>query len=293
MYDPSGRYNLSAALRGIMNMKKCGIYIHIPFCSKKCPYCDFYSRSGTDKLYDEYTAAMLRSLGSSPYRGEYAAATLYFGGGTPGLVGAERLALMIEEVKQDFGLDTENSEITVELDPADESIDLDLLKRVGVNRISIGLQSSDDRELKLLGRRHNAEQAERFIERVKASGFENYSLDLMLAIPGQTAESLERSVRFCAESGASHISSYILKIEPNTVFYKKRDELELPGDDEAADMYEYLCRLMSEYGYKHYEISNFCKEGFEGKHNLIYWHDEEYLGFGPSAHSFADGSRFY
>ena len=115
----------------------------------------------------------------------------------------------------------------------------------------------------------------------------------MIALPGQTKSSLERSVEFCAEQGAKHISAYILKIEPQTVFYKNREKLNLPDDDEAAELYEILCELMKQYGYKHYEISNFCKSVYESRHNLKYWHDEEYIGIGPSAHSFIDGKRFY
>ena len=274
-------------------MKKTGIYIHIPFCEKKCPYCDFYSRSGTDKLYNEYTEAMLGMIGSCAYRKEYIADSLYFGGGTPGLLGAERLISLVGAVKGSFGLDTDNSEVTAEINPSKQDIDLELLRKGGVNRISIGVQSADDSELTFLGRQHSSSDAAEFIRLAKKAGFENISLDLMIALPGQTKESLSRSVDFCVRNGAKHISAYILKIEPGTVFYRKRDSLSLPDDDEAAELYFHLCRLMKEYGFEHYEISNFCRSGFEGRHNLKYWHDEEYLGFGPSAHSFMEGRRFF
>lgn len=274
-------------------MKKTGIYVHIPFCEKKCPYCDFYSRSGTDKLYNEYTSALLSRISSSPYRNEYTANSLYFGGGTPGLLGAERLTALVSEVRSSFGLDTDSSEVTAEINPSKNELDLEQLRKGGVNRISIGVQSADDGELDFLGRQHNSAQAARCISRARDAGFDNISLDLMIALPGQTKESLSRSVEFCVRNGAKHISAYILKIEPGTVFYRKRDSLCLPDDDEAAELYFHLCSLMKEYGFEHYEISNFCKSGYEGRHNLKYWHDEEYIGFGPSAHSFINGRRFF
>lgn len=274
-------------------MNNTGIYVHIPFCAKKCPYCDFYSKAGTERDYDEYTDMLCKKITESTYRSECTADTLYFGGGTPSIIGAGRLAKIISSAKSSFGLDAPETEITVEVNPAKEDIDFALLQNSGCNRISIGLQSANDNELQILGRLHDCSQAELCISRAQSAGFENISLDLMIALPNQTKESLHRSVDFCAKHNAKHISAYILKIEEGTVFYKNRHTLSLPDDDEAADMYEYLCELMREYGYEHYEISNFCKSGYESRHNLKYWHDEEYIGFGPSAHSFFGGKRFY
>ena len=274
-------------------MKNTGIYIHIPFCKRKCPYCDFFSKKGSPALYDEYTDRMCEKIVTSPYRGKIIADTLYFGGGTPGLIGAERIARLIGAVRQSFCIDTDNAEVTVELNPGGEEMDFALLKSAGVNRISFGLQSAVDDELKVLGRRHSRDDVIRCTDYARKAGFENISLDLMIAVPGQTLESLHESVRFCIDQGAEHISAYILKIEEGTLFYRRKDSLSLPDDDETAGMYEYLCKLMKENGYQHYEISNFCKSGHEGRHNLKYWHDEEYLGFGPAAHSFIDGRRFY
>lgn len=274
-------------------MKKAGIYVHIPFCEKKCPYCDFYSRSGTVNLYQEYTDMLCSKIAKSDYSNDYTADTLYFGGGTPSLIGAERIAQITDTVCRIFRLDKDSSEITVEVNPSKEDVDFKKLRKSGVNRISIGLQSSDDKELKILGRLHDSKQAAECITKAQNAGFKNISLDLMLAIPEQTKESLKRSVEFCVSTGAVHISAYILKIEPNTVFYKKRNSLSLPDDDTAAEYYEYLCELMKLYGFEHYEISNFCKRGYESRHNLKYWHDEEYIGFGASAHSFVGGKRFY
>lgn len=274
-------------------MKKIGIYIHIPFCEKKCPYCDFYSRKGNEQLYDEYTVNLCEKIMFSTYSGKVIADSLYFGGGTPGLLGADRIGRIIDAVRHSFSIDTDNSEVTVELNPGGRDIDFPYLRVVGVNRISLGMQSAVSEELKTLGRHHSTEDVINCIKKARKAGFENISLDLMIAVPGQTPESLKESVLFCIGQGVTHLSAYILKIEPNTLFYRKKGSLDLPNDDETAEMYEYLCSLMKENGYEHYEISNFCKSGFEGKHNLKYWHDEEYIGFGASAHSFIDGRRFY
>ncbi|MBR2176914.1 MAG: radical SAM family heme chaperone HemW [Clostridia bacterium] len=272
-------------------MKKTGVYIHIPFCAKKCPYCDFYSRTGNEQMYDDYTDEILKKIAFWSEKLHCSADTLYFGGGTPSLIGAERLNRMAAAVREVFGNHLE--EITAEVNPAGRGFDFSALRKSGFNRISVGLQSANDDELSFLGRLHTSAQAADCIHLARAAGFDNISLDLMIALPGQTKDSLRRSVEFCVRHDAKHISAYILKIEPGTVFYKNKDRLNLPDDDEAADRYEYLCGLMREYGYEHYEISNFCKSGYESRHNLKYWHDEEYIGIGPSAHSFIDGRRFY
>ncbi len=274
-------------------MDERGIYVHIPFCRKKCPYCDFFSRSGGEGDYDRYTDKICKQIKAFSEKEKVIADTLYFGGGTPTAIGAQRINKIISAAEYAFGLVSPNTEITVEVNPGKEDIDFDLLFSAGCSRISIGLQSANDRELQFLGRTHNTADAERCIKSAANAGFDNISLDLMIALPEQTNENLRRSVDFCANHGAKHISAYILKIEEGTVFYKNKDSLNLPDDERTADMYEYLCSLMKEYGYEHYEISNFCRTGYESKHNLKYWHDEEYLGFGASAHSFYRGKRFY
>jgi len=273
-------------------MKGIGVYIHIPFCRRKCPYCDFYSVGYSDEKADRYTekvCSAVRYFSESIGRN---ADTLYFGGGTPGIIGAERLCRMVGEVRENFGF-SENVEITVEVNPEKEDIDFEKMRKNGINRISIGLQSADDRELKILGRLHNVRQAEQCIERAKNAGFENISLDLMTATPLQTMESLERSIEFCAEKEVQHISAYILKIEQGTPYYPMREKLGICGEEEQAEMYLLTVEKLKEYGYGQYEISNFCRRGFESRHNLKYWHDEEYIGIGASAHSFVNGERFY
>lgn len=280
-----------------MKTEATGIYIHIPFCAGKCPYCDFYSGLPDKREILRYTDKLAERIEKKAESLDadgllQKADTLYFGGGTPSLLGAENLSRLISTVRKSFGL-TDSPEITVEVNPCCRSFDFEMLKNGGANRISIGLQSADDSELRILGRRHSLADAEKCIIRARQAGFDNISLDLMIATPGQTHESLKRSVSFCTKAGAEHISAYILKLEPGTEFYRIQDSLLLPDEDKTAELYELMCQLLHEAGYEHYEISNFCRSGHEGRHNLRYWLDEEYLGFGPSAHSFFGGRRYY
>ena len=269
-----------------------GLYIHVPFCGKKCPYCDFYSLPAEESRMDAYTACILKKLESEAARVGRAADTLYFGGGTPGLLGAARLCVLVKAAKAGFGLS--GAEITAEVNPAqNQEAFFEGISRGGVNRVSIGLQSADAGELARLGRRHTPEQARDAVRAAQEAGIRNLSLDLMLGIPGQTRESLRRSVAFCAESGVQHVSAYLLKVEPGTSFYKRRAELDLPGEEETAALYFLACEELEQYGFAQYEISNFAKPGFQSRHNLKYWRDEEYLGLGPAAHSFLNGKRFY
>ncbi len=272
-------------------MKKAGVYIHVPFCSSKCPYCDFYSVKSNSGEIEKYISNVIKKI---EYWGKKLcrkADTLYFGGGTPSYIGAERLSLIADCVRDFFEL--ENAEITAEINPSKADFDFEFLRKNGFNRISIGLQSANDNELKLLGRLHNVSDVTRTIAQAKNSGFDNISLDLMIATLGQTKESLERSIEFCAKHDVQHISAYILKIEENTPFSHHRDILNFPDDDAQAELYLFACEKIKEYGYNQYEISNFSKKGFESRHNLKYWNDEEYIGIGPAAHSFIDGKRFY
>ena len=274
-------------------MNTIGIYIHIPFCDGKCYYCSFFSRCANETEYDRYTEKLIERIKESGVKYPRLVDTIYFGGGTPSVLGADRLCMILDVVKASFSV-AEDAEITVEANPASAGmIDFAKLREVGFNRLSIGLQSSHDTELKALGRRHSADDAKETVLSAQRAGFDNISLDLMLAIPYQTDQSLADSVRFCADLGIQHISAYILKIEEGTVFYQKRESLPLFDDDRQAQLYELAVSTLAECGYRQYEISNFCQNGYESRHNLRYWHDEEYLGLGPSAHSFIDGKRFY
>ena len=269
-----------------------GLYIHVPFCDGKCPYCDFFSMRGSEPTMDEYTDCMIRKLNSSAEHIGRAADTLYFGGGTPNLLGGKRIARIVEAARRGFGL--EDAEITVEANPGGDHSDFFReIAAAGANRVSLGLQSANEDELRLLGRRHSADDAARAVEAAQNAGIENVSLDLMLAVQGQTQESLARSAAFCAKLGAKHVSAYLLKIELHTLYWKNKAELRLPGEDAAADLYLSACRELERLGYRQYEISNFARPGFESRHNLKYWHCEDYLGLGPSAHSFLNGKRFH
>lgn len=279
------RNNPSARDRG------CGIYIHVPFCDGKCPYCDFYSIRASEERMDEYTNSIIELLNSNPEQ-IATANTLYFGGGTPSLLGAERLSRITEAAQRQYGL--ENAEITAEANP--EGVDADFFRGIraaGINRLSFGLQSADDGELRQLGRRHSVAQAAKAVENAQKAGFQNITLDLMLAIEGQTEQSLRRSVAFCADLGVRHVSAYLLKLEPGTAYYKNRAELTLPDEDAAANLYLLACDELERRGLKQYEISNFAEPGFESWHNLKYWRCEEYWGLGPAAHSFLNGKRFH
>ncbi len=268
-----------------------GLYLHIPFCRRKCPYCDFFSRVGSQEKMDEYTDLLAERIKQYSRIYPRRVDTVYFGGGTPSLIGDERLCRILDTVKASF--DCKGAEVTLEVNPEKKDIDFRRLREAGFDRVSIGLQSANDDELKILGRLHSVKDAEECIASARRGGFDNISLDLMIATPGQTRESIKRSVEFCAEQGASHVSAYILKIEPGTAYYKNRESLDLPDDDGQAELYIYAAELLEKQGYRQYEISNFAREGRESRHNLKYWHDEEYLGLGPGAHSFMEGRRFY
>ena len=270
-------------------MNPIGLYIHIPFCNGKCPYCDFYSVTPDSETVNAYVSKVCEKITAE--NGMYD--TVYFGGGTPSLIGSENIAKILKCVNR-----TADCEVTLECNPSDtgaenSSFDFELVAQSGVNRISMGLQSANDAERKALGRRGGCDDVERAINRAKKAGIENISLDLMLGVPNQTAESLKKSIEFCKNSGAKHVSAYILKIEEGTPFHKIKNSLILPDEDETCDLYLLAVSELDKAGFSQYEISNFSVEGYESRHNLKYWRCEEYLGIGAAAHSFAHGRRFY
>ncbi len=270
-----------------------GLYIHIPFCASKCGYCDFYSFVPKENEKDGYLKAVLSALNKWGKTNIGAFDTIYFGGGTPSFFGGQRLSAILAAARDCFKIDAD-SEITVECNPssADERL-MYTLKEAGVNRISMGVQSAISEERYLLGRKADCNQVVRAIEKAKKSGITNISLDLMLGIPSQTMSSLENSLAFIAESGVKHVSAYMLKIEQGTPLFKRQKELSFPDEDEVCEMYLHTVKTLENSGIMQYEISNFAVPGYESRHNLKYWKDEEYLGIGPSAHSFIDGKRFY
>ena len=269
-----------------------GLYLHIPFCNSKCAYCDFYSVFKNDTLLDDYTKALLREIKQWGGKINRPIDTIYLGGGTPSLL-CHRLPDVINAVKSAFTV-LNNAEITLEMNPTGENSEiLEFAKKAGINRLSLGAQSGDNRELQILGRKHTAEDTVNAVSLARKMGFENISLDIMLGLPGSTEASLQKNLDFIKKLDPDHISAYILKIEPHTAFYKKAEELNLPDDDQTAEQYLQMCSYFENCGYEHYEISNFSKNGKKSRHNLKYWQLSDYLGIGPAAHSCLEGKRFY
>ena len=275
--------------------KKLGIYVHIPFCKSKCEYCDFYSiGGGRDKrLTDDYLQTLADHIKETgALAPDYRVDTVYFGGGTPSFFGAENLEKILDEIHRHFRL-TSDAEITAEANP--DSVTLSGLRRMlraGFNRLSIGVQSDDDEMLKKLGRPHNFQQAKQAMELARKAGFANISLDLMYGLPNQTVSQWKETVLNIISLRPEHISCYGLKVEENTPLWSYKDCANLPSDDAQAQMYLEAVKILEEYGYEQYEISNFAKKGFHSRHNMKYWTGEEYLGFGPNAASDFGGRRF-
>ena len=241
---------------------------------------------------DRYLSALIEDIRETAADVAEAVDTVYFGGGTPSVFGAERIVKVLDAIRESYKL-TE-PEITVECNPSTTGgVFYETLFKAGVNRISLGMQSAVDKERKNLGRAADREQVAKSILEARQAGINNISLDMMVGIPHQTTDSLDESIEFIAEQNVEHISAYMLKIEEGTRFYDIRNKLVLPDEDEVCDMYLHFSRQMKSLGYEHYEISNFAKPGKRARHNTKYWRDEEYLGFGPSAYSFYKGVRYH
>ncbi len=269
-----------------------GIYIHIPFCLRKCPYCAFYSIGYSESLKNDYVRALIRNI--RRYRDMWLPCdTVYFGGGTPSLLAPGDINEIMQAVRESFNL-SPSSEITMEANPSSvTSESLSGYYRAGVNRLSFGVQSLNDNELRALGRLHDAKTALNAIDMARNAGFKNISCDLMIGTPYQTTESLLSSCWQLASIGIPHISCYMLKIEDGTPYDCAEIRNSVADDDTVCDMYLALCDELRTLGYERYEISNFAKSGLRSRHNMKYWTGEDYLGFGSSAHSFFQGKRFY
>ena len=268
-----------------------GLYVHAPFCKEKCRYCDFYSFSADGAQIDSYVLRVKEEIMRWGVRVVRPIDTLYLGGGTPTLLGGKNIKEIINAADNAFGI-KEGAEITLECNPGDDlSQTLFEAYNAGVNRLSIGVQSGCDETLKILGRRHTAADAQKTVAKAREIGFKNISLDLMLGLPGGCEQTVRESIDFVTDLNPEHISIYMLKLEKGTPFYNNPPAL--PSEDEVAAEYLFACRYLKEKGYSQYEISNFCKEGFHSRHNKNYWLCGEYLGIGPSAHSFLNGKRFY
>ena len=264
-----------------------GLYIHIPFCKAKCAYCDFYSLAHSEEKMDAYTAALLRHLEEvAPRAAGMQVDTVYFGGGTPSYLGASRLARLLQAVQRRYNV-VRDAEITLEANPdsAGDWKALRTLRRAGFNRLSLGLQSTDDALLRRIGRIHTYEQVQQAVTAARRAKLTNLSLDLIYGLPGQTMEDWQRTLADAVALAPEHVSCYGLKLEEGTPLWQQRQQLTLPDDDAQADMYLYAVAALEEMGYAQYEISNFARPGRESRHNLKYWRMQEYAGFGPGAHS--------
>jgi oxygen-independent coproporphyrinogen-3 oxidase len=271
-----------------------GLYIHIPFCRQKCAYCDFYSLPHREDQMDAYTDALARHLEEiAPRATAHRVDTVYFGGGTPSYLGEKRLIGLLKLIKKRYPL-SKDAEITLEANPdsAGDWKTLSRLRRAGINRISLGMQSSDDGLLKEIGRIHTFAQVQTAVEAVRRAKIENLSLDLMYGLPGQTMAQWQQTLRDAVALAPEHLSCYALTLEEGTPLYDRRESANLPDDDTQAKLYLWAVDYLGEQGYAQYEISNFAKPGRASRHNLKYWTLGEYAGFGPGAHSDFGNVRF-
>lgn len=274
---------------GLMK-RELGIYVHVPFCVRKCEYCDFLSVVGNDGVKREYVEGLLEEIENVELRGEYEVVSVFFGGGTPSVLDWEWIGKVLERLGERFVFG-DGVEVSIECNPGTVDYRKFLgYREVGINRVSLGLQSVDDGELRVLGRVHTFAEFLECYEGAQEAGFGNINVDLMSGLPGQSLESWEKSLKTVAKLSAPHISAYSLIVEEGTPFGEM--ELDLPDEDVERGMYELTHDFLMEEGYGQYEISNYAKEGFECRHNVGYWRRREYLGIGIGAASLIDGVRY-
>lgn len=273
-----------------------GIYIHIPFCKQKCLYCDFISSYGCDEDMKLYKDALINEIESTDIA--ETVDSVFFGGGTPSIFATEYIEEIMHLLVDKYRINLKKAEITIEANPGTITYDkLFRYKKAGINRLSIGLQSANDKELKILGRIHNYEMFLKSYEAARKAGFDNINIDLMSAIPTQTFESYTETLSKIILLNPEHISAYSLIVEEGTPFYEKYSEdkefyKELPDEETDRKMYHYTKELLSKYDYKRYEISNYAKKGFECRHNIKYWSRDDYYGFGTAAASLVNNTRY-
>ncbi|HGA2647491.1 TPA: radical SAM family heme chaperone HemW [Streptococcus agalactiae] len=266
-------------------------YVHIPFCTQICYYCDFSKVFIKNQPVDAYLQALIREFRSYDIT---ELRTLYIGGGTPTSISAVQLDYLLTELIRDLNLNT-LEEFTIEANPGDLTVDkIEVLQKSAVNRVSLGVQTFNDKHLKRIGRSHNEAQIYSTIDALKTAGFQNISIDLIYALPGQTMDDVRNNVAKALSLNIPHLSLYSLILEHHTVFMNKmrRGKLHLPTEDLEAEMFEYIISEMERNGFEHYEISNFTKLGFESRHNLMYWENVEYYGVGAGASGYLDGIRY-
>ena len=267
-----------------------GIYIHVPFCGRKCPYCGFYSESYRPDTAERYVQAVCRNAAAPEYEG-ITADTVYFGGGTPSLLTGEQLSRIMSALRS--AVELSDPEVTLEANPVTLTPrKLEELRAAGINRLSVGVQSADDEQLGYMGRLHDFRRAEKAVRDAAAAGFDNISCDLILGVKGQDAASLDRTVDKLLSLPICHLSAYMLQIESGTPFDCDAVRSETADDDLMCDLYLRLCERMSSAGFEHYEISSWARPGRRSRHNMKYWTLEPYIGIGPGAHSDFGGVRY-
>ena len=280
-----------------MQEKELGIYIHIPFCKQKCYYCDFVSFSNKEGYIEKYVETVKREIDSYDLS-NYNITTIYIGGGTPSRIPSEKIQEILEIIKQEISANQtkwEDIEITIELNPG--TVDEEKIKKykeIGINRLSIGLQSTNNKLLKEIGRIHTFEDFKNTYNLVKKVGFENINVDLMIGLPNQTISDVKDSLNEIIKFNPTHVSVYSLIVEENTKMEQliNNKELQLPDEELERQMYWYVKNTLELNGYNHYEISNFAKKGKESKHNLNCWEQKEYIGFGIAAYSYLNSVRY-
>lgn len=274
-----------------MEAVNAGLYIHVPFCSKKCPYCHFYKQLWNKEAETDYVESLVCEIKAYHDRfGKLQVPTIFFGGGTPNVLRTASLELIYKVLDQYFDL-SNCQEQTMEINPGLSSVNkLKDIKALGINRISVGTQSFNDAELKFLGRQHTAEQNKRCVDSIYDAGFKNFSLDIIYGLPNSTVDDLESTIQTTLSLKPNHISTYALSIEPDTPF--KRRGIQAADDDVELQQYELIQNAAKNAGYIHYEISNFTKAKHQCQHNLRYWDCEAVIGLGPGAHSFFQNARY-
>mgnify|MGYP002740995813 CR=1 FL=1 len=274
-----------------MQTKPTSAYVHIPFCTQICYYCDFSKVFIKNQPVDDYLSALIREwelLNIKELR------TLYIGGGTPTAISAEQLDYLLSNLQKNLDL-SKLEEFTIEANPGDLTVDkIEVLKKSAVNRVSLGVQTFDDKHLRQIGRSHNQAQIYESIDSLKSAGFHNISIDLIYALPGQTMDQVKENMAKAISLDIPHMSLYSLILENHTVFMNRmrRGKLPLPKEELEAEMFEYIIAELERAGFEHYEISNFSKPGFESRHNLMYWDNAEYYGIGAGASGYVNGVRY-
>ncbi|NLK69721.1 MAG: radical SAM family heme chaperone HemW [Clostridiaceae bacterium] len=279
----------------LKNDTALGIYVHIPFCIRKCNYCDFPSYSNMDNIFSQYTNALCKEIEfvSEKYKNGLVD-TIFFGGGTPSVLSAKDISKICNTIQKKFRI-SNNAEISIEVNPGTITKEkLETYRALNINRISIGVQSANDRILNFMGRIHTRQMIEQSLELIKECGFKNINADIIFGVPNQTMVDLQDTIEFVLNKEVTHISCYSLKVEENTPWYELQKRGELPQVDDGLEreMYYWIVSRLKNSSFEHYEISNFAKPGFKCIHNIKYWTDKPYLGFGSAAHSYINNTRY-